>query len=323
MLDSLRALLSGIIDYAGMFPPARLDLRPALENYCRYRRQADAWMLGRFVCPTSQLVECGRALEAAGALAPLPLVALARGGANASDWDAFRADIQLIDSFQEQQRGRAAVTVLEMKLPDAPGDVLPPLLREYWQTRLLDAAPILGGLAHDTAIFVETPIGGHWLARLSAAIEAIAGFNSKMAQKRLGFKLRCGGLEASAFPPTEQVALALALCREMDVPFKATAGLHHPIRRFDGGVQTTMHGFINVFGAGILLNASGLGLHPLFQILDDEDVSSFHFDATGFRWRDAAVTTADIITQRRRSMISFGSCSFDEPCDDIRALGWL
>jgi len=317
MQDSLRALLSGIIDYAGMFPPARLDLKPALENYCRYRRDSDAWMLGRFVCPASHLAECGRALEDGGADGPLPLVALASG------WDALGADMQLIDAFQQQQRGRAAVTVLEAKLPDAPGGILPPLLRDHWQTKLIDVAPILGGLAHDTAIFVEAPAGGHWLARLSAAIEAIAEFNSKEPERRLGFKLRCGGLEASAFPPTEQVALALALCREMDVPFKATAGLHHPIRRFDAGVQTTMHGFINVFGAGILLNASGLGLQPLLQILDDEDASSFHFDAAEFRWRDASVATADIATHRGRSMISFGSCSFDEPRDDLRALGWL
>ncbi len=317
MQNSLRALLGGIIDYAGMFPPARLDLRPALDNYCLYRRQPDAWMLGRFVCPASKLAECGKLLGSAALDGPLPLVALA------ANWDALAADAKLIDAFQEQQRGRAAVTVLETKLPDAPGDVLPALLRDYWQTKLLDNASVLGGLADDAAIFVEGPTGGHWLARLSGAISAIAQFNSKSSHRRLGFKLRCGGLEASAFPPTEQVALALALCREMDVPFKATAGLHHPIRRFDGGVQTTMHGFINVFGAGILLSASGLGLQPLFQILDDEDASSFHFDDAGFRWRDASVATADIVTERRRSMISFGSCSFDEPRDDLRALGWL
>jgi hypothetical protein len=322
MPDSLRALLSGIIDYAGMFPPARLDLKPAFENYCRYRRQADAWMLGRFVCPVSQLAECATALDAAGADSPLPLVAIARPGST-SNWDALGTDIQLINDFQKQQRGRAAVTVLEVKLPDAPGEFLPPVLRHYWQTKLLDVAPVLGGLAHDTAIFIEVPMGRHWLARFSAAIEAIADFNTKASERRLGLKLRCGGLEASAFPPTEQVALALALCREMDVPFKATAGLHHPIRRFDAGVQTTMHGFVNVFAAGILLNASGLGLQPLFQILDDEDASSFHFDADGFRWRDASVATADIALQRRQSIISFGSCSFDEPREDLRALGWL
>jgi hypothetical protein len=230
--------------------------------------------------------------------------------------------MQLVNAFEHQQHGRAMVDVLEIKLPDA-GDVLPPLLRDSWKTRLFDAAPILGGLASDTAIFVEAPMGGHWLARLSAAIEAIAEFNSKASGRRLGFKLRCGGLDASAFPPTEQVALALTLCREMDVPFKATAGLHHPIRRFDSGVQTTMHGFINVFGAGTVLNAAGLGLQPLFQILDDEDASSFHFDGGSFRWRDVSVATADIVAQRRHSMISFGSCSFDEPRDDLRALGWL
>ena len=57
MNASLRALLSGVVDYAGLFPPAQLPLDQAIRNYARYRQEADAWMLGRFVIPVSRLLE--------------------------------------------------------------------------------------------------------------------------------------------------------------------------------------------------------------------------------------------------------------------------
>src|SRR5205809_4623216 len=57
MNASLRALLSGLIDYAGLFPPAGLPLDQAIRNYARYRHESDAWMLGRFVIPANRLAE--------------------------------------------------------------------------------------------------------------------------------------------------------------------------------------------------------------------------------------------------------------------------
>src|SRR4051812_41630301 len=55
MTFGLRTLLAGIIDYAGIFPPARLPLEQAIRNYARYRQGPASWMLGRFVCPAAQL----------------------------------------------------------------------------------------------------------------------------------------------------------------------------------------------------------------------------------------------------------------------------
>ena len=57
MSPSLRALLHGIIDYAGLFPPANLPLDQAVRNYARYCTEPDSWMLGRFVCPVTELAE--------------------------------------------------------------------------------------------------------------------------------------------------------------------------------------------------------------------------------------------------------------------------
>src|ERR1700690_731561 len=52
---ALRALLTNLVDYAGLFPPAALALPAAAENYGRYLRSENAWMLGRFVVPSAQL----------------------------------------------------------------------------------------------------------------------------------------------------------------------------------------------------------------------------------------------------------------------------
>jgi hypothetical protein len=139
----------------------------------------------------------------------------------------------------------------------------------------------------------------------------------------IGYKLRCGGEEPSAFPSPEVVARCLRQCLDANVPFKATAGLHHPLRRFDGALQTHMHGFVNLFGAGVLAGARGLNADQIQEILIDEDPSHFVFSDDQFSWKNWSVSTGDITSLRQKALLSFGSCSFNEPRDDLRALGWL
>src|SRR5262249_55594976 len=138
-----------------------------------------------------------------------------------------------------------------------------------------------------------------------------------------GLKVRCGGLERSAFPSTEQLAFVLTQCRDKRLALKATAGLHHPFRRLDPGLEVQAHGFLNVFGAGVLAHARGLPEEQVRAILEDEDPGHFSSDEASFHWQDVRATTAEIRAAREEAVISFGSCSFDEPRDDLRALGWL
>ncbi len=84
-----------------------------------------------------------------------------------------------------------------------------------------------------------------------------------------------------------------------------------------------MHGFINVFVAGVLAHARRLSEEDLQRVLADEDAASFVFTDDGLRWRDWHASTAEIAAARSDFVTSFGSCSFDEPRDDLRALGWL
>jgi hypothetical protein len=311
MVSGLRALLSGILDYAGLFPPAALPFDQAICNYARYRRDPDSWMLARFICPASRLTEVTPYVkELFDARVPFYFSALGRGGKNADEFRAgLQADLDNIRSFRNDQGGLVVGDVLETRLPATAA--VP-----------TGSGPLFARSLGDLACYIEAVPGSDWPVQVRGVLDAIRQTAAPERTAR-GFKRRCGGLEAPAFPPPEQVASAIAACRDVNVPLKFTAGLHHPIRHFNAGVKTHMHGFINVFVAGVLAHARGLSAEQIQAIIEDEDARSFRFDDAGLCWKDKRATTREIATARQVAVTSFGSCSFDEPRDDLRALGWL
>jgi hypothetical protein len=331
MSSSLRALLAGIVDYAGLFPPAKLPLDQALSHYVRYRQSGDAWMLGRFVVPAARLGELA-ALEAILDTGP-PFVfsVLSRGGNTGDEFfEGLRADLTAISEFRERQPGRVEVDVLEVKLPD---DLVQPNKFQAASLMLVQATELMEELdAPALSPYFEMAFGSNWRQTLSTTLSLLKHlqqFESSRPQGPLqrcrpaGFKLRSGGLEAKAFPTPEQVAAVIVGCRERHLSWKATAGLHHPVRRFDAGVQTQMHGFINVFGGAVLAATHGLDERLLAMILADEEAGHFHFNDEGFGWAKLWASVEQIRTARQQFAIAFGSCSFDEPREELRALGWL
>jgi hypothetical protein len=305
MHASLRALLSGLTDYAGLFPPAKLPFPEALANYLRYREGEDAWMLGRFICPAARLAELPDGVT-------LTCSALGRGGDTVEAVLAgLEADLADLAACRQRHAGRVVVDVLEVKLPPAA------LADEPAMKAVLGPIERWLGSAGLT-LFLEPPIDN--TQNLAAFAFAII-FHDRGGL--IGLKLRAGGMESAAFPSCEQVAEVLALVIQQALPFKATAGLHHPFPRFDESVKARQHGFINLFVAGVLGQVCGLRKETLRGILEDEDTTHFVFDDAGLRWCSLHATTEEITAVRQASMISFGSCSFDEPRDDLCALGWL
>ena len=84
-----------------------------------------------------------------------------------------------------------------------------------------------------------------------------------------------------------------------------------------------MHGFVDVFAACVLAHARQVGEDVIRTILEEEDSSHFVFTNAGFRWKAFSATVEETQLARRTFATSFGSCSFDEPLDDLRALGWI
>ncbi|HKE36447.1 MAG TPA: hypothetical protein VKB39_03395, partial [Candidatus Baltobacteraceae bacterium] len=148
-----------------------------------------------------------------------------------------------------------------------------------------------------------------------------AGAMSAAKRARLGVKLRCGGLEASAFPSVDAVAAFIDAATEHGLPFKATAGLHHPVRHLDAATGFTMHGFLNLLAAAVF--ASRTDETVLRAIVAEEDPGAFTFEDDSFAWRGLCCNIDELRAVRRSSFVGYGSCSFDEPVDDLTALGIL
>jgi hypothetical protein len=266
-------------------------------------------MLGRFIIP-------------AGKLADLPTLSgnwhfsiLGRSGSNAAEFaQGLEEDLSCLTAFRKTQT--ASADVFEVRLPTT-------ILTSFNdQLELLNITSHKLTDQNKLTAYYEITMDEAWRENMQTAIHAISQHNQQTGHRN-GFKLRCGGVVASAFPSAEQIAHALILCREHNVPIKATAGLHHPIRHYNESVLTKMHGFINVFGAGLLAHAHTLTLEQTATIINDEDPSHFTFAESSFSWKDLSVNSAQIRSTRGSALISYGSCSFDEPRDDMKKLGWL
>ena len=244
---SLQTLLAGLIDYAGLFPPAALSMDEALANYRRYRDGEHAWLLGRFVVPAARASEVPE------------------------DFPVSVIGVDEIKAETEEDVHR------------------------------------IGSDADGRTVYVEiTDID---------LIEHISVHN-------LRAKIRTGGLTIDAFPSSKDIAQFMRKCAQWGVAFKATAGLHHPVRcvralTYEANApRGTMHGFVNVFMAAALLPRAE-------AIIEDDDARGFAFDDDTASWRGHAVLTADLQKLRDDFAISFGSCSFEEPVHDLKELGWL
>jgi hypothetical protein len=192
------------------------------------------------------------------------------------------------------------------------------------------AEQIEAGSPTPVSVFLELNWAADWRTRVSAAVMALAEVHHSVESRgwrrcrATGFKLRCGGAAPTAVPSVEQVAGVLTQCRDEHVPLKATAGLHHPLRHYDPALGTQLHGFLNVFVAGVLaFTHTGLPLERVQQIVGDPEGSHFTFSEKGLHWTNYAAALEEILAARQHAVISFGSCSFDEPRDDLRALGFL
>jgi hypothetical protein len=122
-----------------------------------------------------------------------------------------------------------------------------------------------------------------------------------LAERGFRAKVRCGG---ERVPTAAELWRFLAACRDSEVPFKATAGLHHPL------AAEGRHGFLNV------LAACAFG---------DEDALAgrVELDADGLRWHGRRAGAVELERVRRESLVAIGSCSFFEPVADLRELGVL
>ena len=321
---SLRTVMARAIDYAGVYPPARLPLAAAVAEYVRWHATPEAWMLGRFVCPAAAAPELA-ALWPAEHDAPLVVAAIGTGGDTAAALLArTEEDAAVLAGLSGAAPRRVIVDQLELKLPadllDAGdvGDVAATIAR--LRALLAPALPPSALLA------VEAALAGAPAGHVAVAVAGIAAHNRTWAgtgRVPVCLKVRCGGLATAAIPSTGELATAIAACRAHGVAIKATQGLHHPFRHHDAALGADTHGFVNLITAAAIARAPGAGMEVVQAVLEDGEPTRFRFAPESLEWGPYRLAITDLAAGRRHGVLSFGSCSFAEPRDDLAALGLL
>jgi hypothetical protein len=310
-------LVTGMIDYAGLFPPARLDMETAVANYLRYRDESHEWMLGRFIVPAGRLRELASFENEPGL--PGRLCVLLGSGATIAD------DFESVREFLAGREGTIVADAFECRFPDETVAAADPSAWASSLESVRNAAAEAG--VSGAELFAEVPLTASYAGTDASAAEGIAAFAREQADKgtfaRTGFKLRCGGVDAAAFPTVERVAGVLSVCCDLRIPVKFTAGLHHPLRHRDDDIGADAHGFLNVFGAGALAWSAGLEIGEIESCLRETGADAFRFDREHLYWRDHTLTREQVARARVAFVTAFGSCSFEEPVADLQGLGLL
>ncbi|MBM4763073.1 hypothetical protein [Bacillus sp. B15-48] len=308
METSLTVFQDQLIDYAGLFPPAKLPLDEAINNFATYKKGKDAWMLGPFVMPVTLLKEVTAHMDLFSEEIPLTLSVVCRKSESAEECKRqFQEDVKEIAAFIKEYAGKANVDMLEVPLP--PEVPTEDLLNEIAE----------GAATFNVRAFCEVSLISNWKTHVTGTLDAIEVYNRKHPLT-IGVKLRTGGIKAEMFPSLDQVAFVIASCRDRKLAMKFTAGLHHPVRMYREEVQTKMHGFLNIFLSGMFALTENLDAAGIKEILEEEDPNRFLFASNGIIWNNYKLSIEDIKKVRETSLFSFGSCSFDEPKDELREL---
>jgi hypothetical protein len=317
-----RAFFGKVIDYAGMFPPARLDLGAAVDEYVRHLAEPEGFMLGRFVVQAGRLGELLGRFPAPAGGAPYRLAVLAGGGVTEREaLDQIRREAAAICELLEQRPGIAIVETIETRLPR---DTMDAEDAERTRDYVDDFRTVLvgSGMAGIPSFF-ETGAAERWREADRDAAVGLSDAGETLSSTRPGFKLRCGGPDPSDVPPAARIAHVITECRERRVPLKCTAGLHQPLRRRRREGTPDRHGFLNVFGAAVLAKTRWLPEEAVEACLLDEDPSSFRFEGDTFAWREKSASAEEVEQARTSLATAFGSCSFDEPRQGLRDIGLL
>lgn len=312
--------MRGLIDFAGLFPPARLDMPDAAATFARHLGGEYAWMLGCFICPVGRLDEFAEQRSNLELYAPIRVSVLGTAPADEHDYlDLAKLDAELVARFETY--GWTQCRQLEVKWPHSLISARP--LHRY-ASRLRQI-----GCTYQR-LFFEIERLDSWendVVRVTAALaeaSALAGTGSPTgAGNMFGLKIRTGGLTADLYPSPDQIAVAVEACRDAGVPLKATAGLHHPIRHDRQAGAALQHGFFNILGAAALAHGTGLDRDDLVAIIEGRRLSEFMFGSTEFRWGRHAIGVGALGEARAKLAFSYGSCSFDEPLEDLAAANLL
>ncbi|MGI8787226.1 MAG: hypothetical protein ACR2HG_05635 [Pyrinomonadaceae bacterium] len=292
---SVRALLTEIVDYAGLFPPSQLSMAESVANYAAYKNSIYKWILGRFVVPVARLDEFAEnAKKFFSKQTDVWKLSVLAG-------EDILKTIETIEKFNAVFAQRAVADALEIKAANS-----------------LEIENAAAHIPENLTTYFELPLNEN-------TVEMI----TMLTITKHRAKIRTGGTSAEMFPAIGTIVRFMRLCLATNLPFKCTAGLHHPLRCVKrltyekDAPEGTMNGFLNVFLAAALLQQNQPA-SVISELLKERRADNFAFDDDGVLWRqEYFIGTTQLKTLRERSLISFGSCSFVEPVEDLKEIGLL
>lgn len=318
--NAKRALLSGIIDYAGTFPPAALPFVDALKEAATYRSELrQPWLYAKMALNLELLKSVNaRALISAGADGT-PWVFTALGSKIPEETNAqefariIEWDLREIRRFNERgtfSSCRQSIAAYETRIP-LSALANPKSIGEYLAPALERVTAVSQGILP----YFELGLGADWRAKIENTIHALAGWHSEQSDATTppGIKIRTGGQTPCT---SEQLADVIVTATSYRLRFKATQGLHHAL------TQKGVLGFVNVFAALNLAQALGEEGFPRAKVqacLNSESASDFKFTDDTFSWREHSLDLEKIEAARRHHAGCFGSCSLKEPDEFLAA----
>ena len=235
-------MLEGLIDYAGLYPPANLDMQATVHNWSANYSSEDRWMLARLIIPANRLDEFTQAAEQ---LVPK------------SDEEPWQLSVLLPEASSDSFTA-AAQQVVDFNLSNcgAVANVV-----EFKATTTAEIDTALSCIHDDIFPFIELPINQDPRGLIAALAGSIAGA-----------KVRTGGISPELYPSVEDLARFIHCCAISNLQFKATAGMHHPCRNYNESVGIHEFGFLAVLYATVAAKFHDATLEQIADILQSDEV---------------------------------------------------
>ena len=284
-MNAIHSMLAGLIDYAGLYPPAALDMRSAVRNYMRSSQGEHAEALGRFVVNMNRL---GELREAAGAsMGAMRLSVIAASTEDCASLSQCMHDGLRIEGIEFKTDQPAEIRRLSACVPAG--------ITAFFEVPASDAMHDALAAIAEAGACAKLRMGG-LVAEAFPGTQAVADALQALASRRVAFKATAGLHHAIRS--------------------------RHAFTQEPGGASGTMHGFVNLCCAAALIHCGGEASDAR-RVLDEVDAGAWRVTPDGIGWRDREWSAEQLHAVRREFFISFGSCSFEEPMHDLEALGWL
>jgi hypothetical protein len=318
--DCVSSLLENIIDYAGLFPPAKLELNDAMAEFLKARKSHFNFICSKFVCPATQVQELKEQVASLGEKG-LKVSWLFQSQTSATKLiQSIAQETQLL--LPHLENSGLLTTSLEV-----------PLNAEVLNERNLNVE--IGEQVFKFSQELQTkfntqPIDicfeGTWDS--NKAIHELARSLSQLEKTKpssvgtVAAKIRTGGLTSKQIPSLDNLSAAISIFHDFGIPFKATAGLHDPVRHFDSTLNCWMHGFLNLFLSAMLYREGKIKFNQMVELLSETDTLNFSINSKEISWKEHSLSASEVF-ELRKFALSFGSCSIKEPLQGLQKIGVL